>query len=359
MKRKMLLTLMLAALMALTCAVTVLAAEYSKNWYEDANGWHIKDASGNTVKNAWLCDDVQDASKSTWYLIDANGNMVSAPLVKDGTGNFYSLETAHNGYYGSLRHTDGTYDGVALTFEQTHGGSFGAVKGGLDALKEKFSVTDVSHISNANCVYTSSFGSGASASASAGAGASAAVNTSASVNAGTGEGFSNTAMLAKLNNPYAYSIDSSRPAWKDGVTNIKTTYYPYASWGDGSNGGYFYSEYDINGIVCLAINGEGYLLADTHTPDGYYVNKFGAVEINGKELTHLPQCTYVFAYKDGTRYTTGINDYDLSKVDSINGVCSIRMLNLMPWGTLVINHFCGYTGQKDIGFGDASHPYSK
>lgn len=348
MKRKMLLTLTLAALMALACAVTVLAADYSKNWYEDANGWHIKDASGNTVKNAWLCDDVQDASKSTWYLIDANGNMVSAPLVKDGTGNFYSLETAHNGYYGSLRHTDGTYDGVALTFEQTHGGSFGAVKGGLDALKAKFSVTDVSHISNANCVYTSSFGGSGSASA----GASATAGASVSVNAGTGEGVSSSAILSRTY-PDGFVVDSSRPVWENGVTNVKagSTLLPVPLWGDGSKGGYYYRRSNT-GIVCLAVNSEGYLLADTHTPDGYYVNKTGVVEINGKELTHASDCQYVFGYKDGTRFNTGINDYDLSKVDGINGVHTIPMAQLMPWGTLIINHFCGYAGNKDIGFGD-------
>lgn len=369
MKKKMLLSMMLAAVMVLACAVTSFAADYSKNWYEDASGWHIKDASGNTVKNAWLCDDVQDASKSTWYLIDANGNMVSAPLVQDGTGNFYSLETAHNGYYGSLRHIDGTYDGIALKFEQTHGGSFGAVKGGLDALKAKFQVVSVANINNSNCVYTSSFGSGAaggsvSAGGSAGggssAGASSGIDTSASVNAGTGEGFSTSEMLSKLvyyGEEYGIVVDSSRPAWKDGVTNIKMMHYPFAYWGDASKGGYIYRSFAY-GVVCLAINSEGYLLADTHTPDGYYVNKYGAVEINGKELTHASDCQYVFAYKDGTKSNTVINDYDLSKVDGINGIHTIPQAYLMPWGTLIINHFCGYAGNSDKGFGDAGRPYS-
>jgi len=150
----------LSLLMIAALSLTAFAASYSDNWYQDGNGWHIKDGSGATVKNAWVCDDVQDPTRSTWYLIDGNGDMVSNPLVKDGTGNHYSLETAHDGYYGMLRYKNGTYDGMALTFEQSHNGSFGAVKNGLDALKAKYSVKDISNINNSNCVYTSSFGTG-------------------------------------------------------------------------------------------------------------------------------------------------------------------------------------------------------
>ena len=169
--------LSLAVMLIAAFSVTAFAANFSPNWYEDGAGWHIKDSKGATVKDAWLCDDVQDPSKNTWYLIDGNGNMVSDPLVQDGTGNYYSLETEHNGYYGMLRYKNGTYGGVALTFNQKHDGSFAAITGGLNELKAKYAVKSVAHINNSNCVYTSSFGTGAQAAAQTSASAGASSNT--------------------------------------------------------------------------------------------------------------------------------------------------------------------------------------
>lgn len=87
--------------------------------------------------------------KDVWYLLDAGGNMLTAGLVQDGTGNFYSLETSHNGYYGMLRYKSGTYDGVSLQLESQHNGSFAAIKNadGIEALKTKYGVTNISNIS--------------------------------------------------------------------------------------------------------------------------------------------------------------------------------------------------------------------
>lgn len=55
-----------------------------------------------------------------------------------------------------------------------------------------------------------------------------------------------------------------------------------------------------------APNYEGYLLADTTTPDGYYVNKHGVLEIGGREVAHSEECLYV---------TTSINVPDKNHVD--------------------------------------------
>ena len=151
------------ALNTVTGTVTTYAAEsatFSEYWFQDSNGtWKVRDNSGNVIKNAWLCDDaVASNGKDVWYLLDANGNMVSAGLVQDQTGNFYSLETNHNGYFGMLRYKSGNYDGINLSLEGSHGGSFAAVlnQDGLNALKAKYGVTSV-NIDNSNCVYTSSF----------------------------------------------------------------------------------------------------------------------------------------------------------------------------------------------------------
>lgn len=148
----------------MTGTVTSYAAEtatFSEYWFQDSNGsWKVRDNNGNVIKNAWLCDDaVASNGQDVWYLLDANGNMVTAGLVQDGTGNYYSLETNHNGYYGMLRYKSGNYDGISLSLEGSHDGAFAAVlnQDGLAALQAKYGVTSVSNISNANCVYTSSF----------------------------------------------------------------------------------------------------------------------------------------------------------------------------------------------------------
>lgn len=148
---------------SMTGTVTSYAAEsatFSEYWFQDSNGsWKVKDSSGNIIKNAWLCDDaVASNGQDVWYLLDSNGDMITAGLVQDGTGNYYSLETNHNGYYGMLRYKSGNYDGINLSLEGSHGGAFAAVlnQDGLNALKSKYGVTSVS-INNANCVYTSSF----------------------------------------------------------------------------------------------------------------------------------------------------------------------------------------------------------
>ena len=150
-------------------------AQFSEYWYQDAAGsWHIADENGTVVKNAWLCDDaVPSNGKDIWYLIDANGNMISAGLVKDGTGNYYSLEMNHNGHYGMLRYLSGSYtaDGftAALTLDANHNGSFAAIKNadGIEALKSKYGVKEV-NIDNSNIVYTSQFGKKPAQAAAAG-----------------------------------------------------------------------------------------------------------------------------------------------------------------------------------------------
>lgn len=160
MKRKSLIVLGLVAIMSLSLPLLSYASTFSEFWYQDTQGnWHIQDNNGNVVKNAWLCDDaVPSNGQDIWYLIDSNGNMVSAGLVQDQTGNIYSLETSHNGYYGMLRYKSGAYDGVYLDLESSHGGSFAKIKNqeGIDGLQAIYGLTQV-NIDNSNCVYTSSF----------------------------------------------------------------------------------------------------------------------------------------------------------------------------------------------------------
>ena len=160
MKKKLLSILASTLFISLSLPLCSYASSFSEFWFQDTNGtWKVQDNNGNIVKNAWLCDDaVPSNGQDIWYLIDSNGNMVSAGLVQDQTGNIYSLETSHNGYYGMLRYKSGAYDGVYLDLESSHGGSFAKIKNqeGIDGLQAIYGLTQV-NIDNSNCVYTSSF----------------------------------------------------------------------------------------------------------------------------------------------------------------------------------------------------------
>ncbi len=133
---------------------------YSQNWFIDASGtWRIRNSAGQIVADTWLCDDAVTANgQNVWYLLGTDGAMIVNGLVQDLTGNFYSLETNHNGYYGMLRYKNGTYDGIYMEFSQKHDGTFGAItnQSAIDALKEKYGVTRFG-IGNDRCVYTKSF----------------------------------------------------------------------------------------------------------------------------------------------------------------------------------------------------------
>ena len=139
-------------------------ATFSSNWYVDTIGvWRIRNSKGEIVANSWLCDDAITVNgKNVWYLLRQDGAMLAAGLVQDNTGNFYSLETEHNGYFGMLRYTDGYYNcngqSVYLTFNKEHNGSFGAVTNadGLEKLKEIYGITQYA-IGNENSVYTAAF----------------------------------------------------------------------------------------------------------------------------------------------------------------------------------------------------------
>lgn len=138
-------------------------ATFSEYWFQDGSGnWKVRDSDGNVVKSAWLCDDaVASNGKDIWYLLDENGLMISAGLVQDKTGNYYSLETEHNGYYGMLRYKTGTYGGIYLDLESSHSGSFAKVKNtdGVNQLKNRYTLKNF-NIDNSNCVYTSDFKKG-------------------------------------------------------------------------------------------------------------------------------------------------------------------------------------------------------
>ena len=161
-RRRVFAAFVLAAALAVIASVPAAAASFSRFWKQSSDGsWYVEDNTGRRITNAWLCDDaVAGNGKDVWYLLDEWGNMITDGLVQDGTGNYYSLETEHNGYYGMLRYRSGNYGGTYLDLESSHAGAFASIKNasGVIALMGKYGLRDVSHINNSNIVYTSSFG---------------------------------------------------------------------------------------------------------------------------------------------------------------------------------------------------------
>ena len=136
---------------------------YSRFWVQNAGIWKVVDGNGLIVTNSWLCDDaVKENGQNVWYLLKADGTMASDGLLMDATGNCYSLEQEHKGYFGSLRYKDGYYNvggkQVYLTFCRDHNGAFGAVLNpdGLAALKAAYGVAAYAN-GNESIRYTSKF----------------------------------------------------------------------------------------------------------------------------------------------------------------------------------------------------------
>lgn len=137
-------------------------------------------------------------------------------------------------------------------------------------------------------------------------------------------------------------IDTSKPEWKDGVTNIDMSKAVGSRW-TRTHGGWYFLPYDNVDVEAIALNDEGYLLADTTTPDGYYVNKHGVLEIGGREVAHCESCMYV---------ATSIDVPDKNHVDPNQyryqdiGIGYSWGMTSYSFGNLVYNHFHGYDREK-------------
>ena len=152
---------------------------------------------------------------------------------------------------------------------------------------------------------------------------------------------------------YARCIDTSRPEWNNGVTNIKMIEDVGSRWSK-THGGWYYLGYDNTDVEAIALNDEGYLLADTITPDGYYVNKRGVLEIDGREVTHCEECLYL---------ASSVNAPDPNHVDPNKykywevGIGHSWRMSSMPYGKLIYNHIHGYDREQG-GMGSIIESYN-
>lgn len=137
-------------------------------------------------------------------------------------------------------------------------------------------------------------------------------------------------------------VDSSKPEWNNGVTNLKMIDAVGSRW-TRTHGGWYFLAYDNVDVEAIALNDEGYLLADTTTPDGFYVNKHGVLEIGGREVAHSEECLYV---------ATSINVPDKNHVDPNQyryqdiGIGHSWSMTSYSFGNLVYNHFHGFDVEK-------------
>lgn len=146
----------------------------------------------------------------------------------------------------------------------------------------------------------------------------------------------------RTDSEYFGTIDTSRPEWNNGVTNIYMKDAVGSRWSK-THGGWYYLGYDNLDVEAIAINDEGYLLADTMTPDGYYVNKRGVLEIDGREVTHNEQCLYL---------ASSVNAPDPNHVDPNKykywevGIGHSWQMSSMPYGKLIYNHIHSFDHEQ-------------
>ena len=142
-------------------------------------------------------------------------------------------------------------------------------------------------------------------------------------------------------------IDGSRPESTSGATNIKYNRY-------GFNNGWVWHPYNVysgSGTLncALAFNEEGYLLVNTTTPDGHYVNEYGVLEINGQEITHNEGCRMAIdlPYSGETKLEDGtvVNDKNNYDAQNVNQATTIDIMDyqnkIIPFGHLVYMHAFG------------------
>lgn len=174
-------------------------------------------------------------------------------------------------------------------------------------------------------------------------------------NAPTSQEIINHLSNDKIDGYVTLVIDDSKAPVTSGATNIKRknptykngwtwhVYYKYAS-----------SEY----FVCaLAFDENGYLLVNTTTPDGYQVNEYGMLVINGQPVVHSSRCKVLSwsstLYDNAGRLVTDKNNVDLSTIDVLHREMSIgNYLDITPFGSLVYNHCQHQDATGDWSYGN-------
>ena len=138
----------------------------------------------------------------------------------------------------------------------------------------------------------------------------------------------NDKLDSTLNNPLIYfKIDYNKAPAVNGATNIKY-------WANSQNGWVWHPYYGYSNmgvyLCALAFDENGYLLVNTTTPDGYYVNEYGMLEINGIPVVHSSECG-VLPWSSTIYDNNGniITDKNNSPLNNIN--ITQNMMNIMNY----------------------------
>ena len=265
---------------ALMMSVMMAVPAFAAGWQKNNTGWWY---GTNADNSTWYANG--------WQWIDGNGDGFAECYYFDGNGYIATNGTTPDGYQVNA---DGQWmqDGVVQT-------------------KITTTVTNASRLSSKEIVdYLH-------------------------------RGYVNSSSVSR-EDLYNWYIDTTKPEWQNGVTNIKLQTAVGSRW-TRTHGGWYFLSYDNIDVEAIALNDEGYLLADTTTPDGYYVNKHGVLEIGGREVAHSEECLYV---------ATSINVPDKNHVDPNQyryqdiGIGHSWSMTSYSFGSLVYNHFHGYDKEK-------------
>lgn len=272
----------LIALSAAALSMAMIMPVFADNpvgWRQTGNTWqYVKDASGSLYSNGWQWLDGNKDGISECYYFDANGNMLSNTTTPDG----WQVNEGGAWIMNGVVQTKGAATQVTGTTTNTARPSSKEI---IDYLYRG---------------------------------------------------------LGTNSERYARCIDTSRPEWNNGVTNIKMIDDVGSRWSK-THGGWYYLGYDNLDVEAIALNDEGYLLADTMTPDGYYVNKRGVLEIDGREVTHNEQCLYL---------ASSVNAPDPNNVDPNKykywevGIGHSWKMSSMPYGKLIYNHIHSFDHEQ-------------
>lgn len=150
-----------------------------------------------------------------------------------------------------------------------------------------------------------------------------------------------------------FTIDTSRPAVSSGVTNIKYTDIMFSDAFSGWLWHDFRNNKGLLDLCAVALDADGYLYVNTTTPDGYYVNEYGFLEVNGIEVTHNRNCCLAITLPYEGSYTlhkNGTPIQDKNHADDVDisttlGIDSYEF-RIIPFGNLVYNHYESTTDRK-------------
>ena len=209
-KKRLKMTAVLSA--ALMMSVMAAVPAFAAGWQKNNTGWWY---GTNADNSTWYANG--------WQWVDGNGDGVAECYYFDGNGYIATNGTTPDGYQVN---SDGQW-----------------MQNGVVQTKSTAATANTSRLSSKEIVdYLH-------------------------------RGYVNSGSVSKAD-LYNWYIDTTKPEWQNGVTNIKLQTAVGSRW-TRTHGGWYFLSYDNVDVEAIALNDEGYLLADTTTPDGYYVNKHG------------------------------------------------------------------------------------